>query len=259
MNGPATRPNGPTTRSGGGAPDQQPNPEQADAQAGGGQQQDQQQASARGDRQGGQRGSQQANARGQQQGGAQQGDGQAQQGNPQVADARGQQPVRGGRRGGARGGDQQQAGGLRQQGGQNATAGGNANRGDMQQLLNGGGPEDVPDQRGPITGTGFRDWSDRLRDVEEMVNDPQLRGQAAQIRDRVRAVRSDFNRHTVPPNWDMVSTSIVKPLVELRDSVNQELMRRQSAEALVPIDREPVPTEYAEQVRQYYERLGSGR
>jgi hypothetical protein len=57
----------------------------------------------------------------------------------------------------------------------------------------------------------------------------------------------------------MVSTSIVKPLVELRDSVNQELMRRQSAEALVPIDREPVPTEYAEQVRQYYERLGSGR
>ena len=39
----------------------------------------------------------------------------------------------------------------------------------------------------------------------------------------------------------------------------EELLRRESSEALVPIDREPVPPEYAEQVRRYYERLGSGR
>jgi len=45
----------------------------------------------------------------------------------------------------------------------------------------------------------------------------------------------------------------------LRDAVAQELLRRESAEALVPIDREPVPPEYAEKVRRYYERLGSGR
>ena len=38
----------------------------------------------------------------------------------------------------------------------------------------------------------------------------------------------------------------------------QELMRRESSEARVPIDREPVPPEYAEQVKRYYERLGSG-
>ena len=30
-------------------------------------------------------------------------------------------------------------------------------------------------------------------------------------------------------------------------------------EALVPIDREPVPPQYAEEVRRYYERLGAGK
>jgi hypothetical protein len=56
-----------------------------------------------------------------------------------------------------------------------------------------------------------------------------------------------------------VRDSIGKPLLELRDAVAQELMKRESSEALVPIDREPVPPEYADQVRRYYERLGSGK
>jgi hypothetical protein len=53
--------------------------------------------------------------------------------------------------------------------------------------------------------------------------------------------------------------SIGKPLLELRQAVSEELLRRESSEALVPIDREPVPATYAEQVRRYYERLGSSR
>jgi hypothetical protein len=52
---------------------------------------------------------------------------------------------------------------------------------------------------------------------------------------------------------------ISDPLQQLSQRVNEELLRRQSQEALVPIDRDPVPPEYAEQVRRYYERLGSGR
>jgi hypothetical protein len=91
-----------------------------------------------------------------------------------------------------------------------------------------------------------------------MVGDPRLRAEAARIRDRARATRSEFQRHSKEPNWDIVRDFINRPLVELRDQVNQELLKRQSAEALVPIDREPVPPEYAEQVRRYYERLGSG-
>jgi hypothetical protein len=57
----------------------------------------------------------------------------------------------------------------------------------------------------------------------------------------------------------VIQETIGQPLAELRDAVAQELLRRDSSEALVPIDREPVPPEYADKVRRYYERLGSGR
>jgi hypothetical protein len=66
-------------------------------------------------------------------------------------------------------------------------------------------------------------------------------------------------KHSKDPNWNIVQDMVSKPLVELRDAVTDELLRRQSEEALVPIDREPVPPEYAEQVRKYYERLGSAK
>jgi hypothetical protein len=150
------------------------------------------------------------------------------------------------------------AGGNRQQGGNPG--------GDLRQFTPGGddragGTTGPGGERyaGPLTGENFRDWSDRLRDVEEMVGDPRLRSQAATIRDRARSVRAEFNRHSKEPNWDMVRDFINRPLFELRDQVAQELLKRESSEALVPIDREPVPPEYVEQVRRYYERLGSGR
>ncbi|HZN65602.1 MAG TPA: hypothetical protein VFB66_09885, partial [Tepidisphaeraceae bacterium] len=167
-------------------------------------------------------------------------------------------------------------GGLREGGDQQQPADGQEPRegqtpgdnGDLRQFLAGGdrnsgepytGGSGPNGNEGPLTGGNFRDWSDRLRDVEEMVTDPRLRAEAARIRDRARSVRAEFNRHSNQPNWDLVKETIGEPLVELRDAVVQELLRRESAEALVPIDREPVPPEYAEQVRRYYERLGSGR
>ncbi|HSV13000.1 MAG TPA: hypothetical protein VLI90_01975, partial [Tepidisphaeraceae bacterium] len=112
---------------------------------------------------------------------------------------------------------------------------------------------------GPLTGEDYRDWSDRLRDVEEMVSDPRLRAEAARIRERARDVRIEFKRHSLPPNWNTVDLQLGQPLAQLRDEVDQELLRHESKDALVPIDRDAVPPEYAEQVRQYYERLGSGR
>jgi hypothetical protein len=57
----------------------------------------------------------------------------------------------------------------------------------------------------------------------------------------------------------LVQEFIGRPLVELRNAVNEELLRKESSDKLVPIDREPVPPEFVEQVRRYYERLGSGR
>jgi hypothetical protein len=112
----------------------------------------------------------------------------------------------------------------------------------------------------PLTGEGFRDWSDRLRDVEEMVDDPELRSRAARIRDRAREVRIEFKRHSKEPQWSLVEQMIAEPLRELKRDVAEELMRRSADKhATVPIDRDPVPGEFADAVRQYYESLGSGR
>jgi hypothetical protein len=111
----------------------------------------------------------------------------------------------------------------------------------------------------PLTGDGFREWSDRLRDVEEMVENPELRSQAARIRDRARDVRMDFRRHSKEPQWELVDELIVGPLRELKQRVSEELLRRSAEKhAPVPIDRDPVPVEFADAVRKYYESLGSG-
>ena len=59
-------------------------------------------------------------------------------------------------------------------------------------------------------------------------------------------------------NWDLVKLKIAKPLAELQDRVAEELMRRTAKDALVPLDRDPVPVEYQDAVRKYYERLGKG-
>jgi len=109
---------------------------------------------------------------------------------------------------------------------------------------------------GPITGAEYTQWADRLRDVEEMLDVPELRAEAARIRDRARNVRQDLKRHSREPQWDLVKMEISAPLVELRTRVAEELARRESKEALVPIDRDPVPTRYSELVRRYYEQLG---
>ncbi len=121
------------------------------------------------------------------------------------------------------------------------------------QSSTGGGPG------GPITGGNFRQWSDRLRDVEEMVEDPALREQVATVRDRARSMRAEFRRHSKEPNWSLVESMVAQPLLELQDRLREEIAKRESPDALVPIDRDPVPPQYREIVRRYYERLGSGQ
>ena len=112
---------------------------------------------------------------------------------------------------------------------------------------------------GPITGEGFREWSDRMRDVEELLDDPGLRAEAARIRDRVRGAREEFKRHSKEPDWTKLKELVADPIRELRDRIAEEVRRRESPDSLVPIDRDPVPPQFAEGVRRYYERLGSGR
>ncbi|MGB7160924.1 MAG: hypothetical protein WBD40_22875 [Tepidisphaeraceae bacterium] len=293
-NGPTTRGSG--QQPGTDEPQQNGEQAQANGEARDGQQQRQQQGEGQQarsgqagqrqgqDQQGQQQGEsqqgeqQQANARGGQRG--EQQDGQ-QQGQQQGQQANAQSPQGGQRQGQGRGGEQQRdgqqqqqqegaraqgGGGLRgetdQEGRQQADAQDSQRReGNLRDLLPNetGGRAGGNERAGPMTGEGFRDWSDRLRDVEEMVGDPRLRAEAARIRERARSLRAEASRHSKEPNWDLVREFVGRPLVELRDAVADELMRRQTTEAMVPIDREPVPPQYVDKVREYYERLGSGR
>ncbi len=111
----------------------------------------------------------------------------------------------------------------------------------------------------PLTGGEFREWSDRLRDVEEMIEDPELSAEAARIRDRARGIRMEYKRHSKEPRWSEVRDMVARPLRQLRLQISEELLRRSAARsALVPIDRDPVPDQFTEQVRRYYEQLGTG-
>ena len=114
------------------------------------------------------------------------------------------------------------------------------------------------EQAGPITSEkGFADFSDRLRDVEEMVDSSELRNQLQTVRERLRAERVEFKRTGLEPTkWDLVRIQVMKPLVEVRQRIEEELAKRDNREAMVPIDRDPVPGRFSELVRKYYENLG---
>jgi hypothetical protein len=160
-------------------------------------------------------------------------------------------------------GDEEAAGQPAQAGRPNTSQrqGGDRNRGGNPQRGPTGPLDRVTDAGGfaPFTGRDFREWSDRLRDVEEMVSDPELRAEAARIRDRARAIRGDARRNSAEPNWDLVRMQVANPLAELNRRVNDELLRRQNRQNVVPLDRDQVPPRYSEKTRKYYERLGSGK
>ena len=134
------------------------------------------------------------------------------------------------------------------------------NQGQAGEQRNTGGNPNMNDRDlAPLTGEDFLDWANRLRDVEEMIADPDLRAEAARIRDRAKEVRRDLKRHSKDPNWDLVRMNIAQPLAELQQRVTEELMRRSAPKNRVPLDRDPVPPRFEEAVRRYYEQLGSGQ
>ena len=112
----------------------------------------------------------------------------------------------------------------------------------------------------PLTGENFTEWLDSLRDAEELVRSPELRAEAGRIREAARSMRIDYKRHAKEPEWPLVRRLIAEPLNQLREKVQGELLR-QSAErnALIPIDRDPVPGVYQQQLDRYYENIGSGK
>lgn len=112
----------------------------------------------------------------------------------------------------------------------------------------------------PIGGDDFAEWSDRLRDIEETLEDPELQSQVARVREAARDIRREARKHAADPQWPLVQRLVAEPLEQVRQRVQEELLRK-SAErnSIVPIDRDPVPGEFEKAQEKYYENLGSGR
>jgi hypothetical protein len=129
-----------------------------------------------------------------------------------------------------------------------------------------GGPAEIQEQAPtrregrrvaqPLTGEDFRRWSDNLREAEEMISDETLRQSIAQSREAARTMRRDLKQDLKKPDWAQVQLQIVKPLLEVRNRLQDDLARRQSEKAAVALDQDPVPAEFSENVRQYFEKLG---
>ena len=109
---------------------------------------------------------------------------------------------------------------------------------------------------GPLTGLDFRDWEDRLREVEEVIEIPELRNQVSEVRQSARDIRRENKENGKPPKWDLVDMQILRPMSEINKRLEEELSLRQPKRELIPVDHEPVPAQDSELVRRYYERLG---
>ncbi|MCY2982903.1 MAG: hypothetical protein NTY15_04615 [Planctomycetota bacterium] len=148
---------------------------------------------------------------------------------------------------------QQQPGQDRQRGGEPSNLG-NRNAGPLQRMPPGGV------DYGPLTGTEYSNWVDSLRDVEELVTDPEMKGEVKRIREAAREVRVDYKRHSREPQWSLVRELIANPIEQLREKVQEELLRKSSERSsIVPIDHDPVPSKYQQQQDRYYENLGGAK
>ncbi len=110
-----------------------------------------------------------------------------------------------------------------------------------------------------FTGDGYDRWSDRLRNVEELLNNPELRNEAAKVLDRARELRINLKRSNEAPQVAVLNTRITQPLIELRDRVAEELSKKDAGKNLAPVDRDPVPAEFRDLVKRYYKELGAGK
>jgi hypothetical protein len=124
---------------------------------------------------------------------------------------------------------------------------------------NAGGEAGGANAGDPIFGGGFANWADRMRDVEQVVDSVELRGRLATIRERVAAFRAEYRSRGRRPPAEIVRFQVVQPMTDVRAQLQEDLARLENARSLVPLDHDPVPDNYSELVRKYYEKLGGGQ
>ncbi len=183
----------------------------------------------------------------------------------------GQQGGRGARGGGQRGG-QGRAGGLAQNPSGNRQGGGGANGGNFYAGgevagANFGGADMTAgnylagnltgNATGPITGANFADWANRLRIVQNLLDDPQQRQQVANALSQAEDLRRNYLRHSMLPQWNVEMSNVVTPLTQVTTALHQQLLRAEQPDSLQPVDQDPVPEKFANSVKSYYEALGN--
>lgn len=137
------------------------------------------------------------------------------------------------------------------------TGGGDAEREQLRQFAQQLGGRGGLGLNGPITGNNYVDWSDRLRDVEQALDSPDLRNQLATVRERVGVYRRAYRQNGRVPAREDLQNQVLAPLALARQWVGQELARAQDDRSLVPLDRDLVQEKYSDLVKKYYEKLGS--
>ena len=113
-------------------------------------------------------------------------------------------------------------------------------------------------EEGAITGEDYEDFRDRLGRISEMLQQQDLRDDARRVADNARQMRIDFSRDNQAPQAGAIDQRITEPLVELRQRISEEIAKLNKENPLAPIDRDPVPSEFRDLVRRYYEQLGAG-
>lgn len=98
-----------------------------------------------------------------------------------------------------------------------------------------------------------------MREVEQVVDAPDLRNRLAEARERVAASRADYRRRGQKPDAEALRTQVLAPMAEVQARLQEDLARLANVKSLVPLDHDPVPEKYSEMVRQYYEKLGGGQ
>ncbi|MBK1877048.1 DUF4175 family protein [Pelagicoccus mobilis] len=108
----------------------------------------------------------------------------------------------------------------------------------------------------PLSGAGYGEWLERLRTVESLIEEPQIRDRISAAREFAENMRRDFKRHGELPQWSMVVDEIATPLTEASSWLGNELSRIKNPDTLQAIDQDPVPEAYRAAIDQYYESLG---
>jgi len=132
-----------------------------------------------------------------------------------------------------------------------ATSSANSGSPNSQRPL-GGPTSTVVSSDGPV----FLDWTNRLGNLESIIDLPDARAALSRARRAAREMRITYRESGNPPQPEIVISQVLGPLLEAQGRIAMELADLKKSDPLAPVERDPVPETYAEVVRRYYEDLG---